>query len=183
MKFILVQCRVVDSESVLVGAHMSNREQDDSVRRNVVSRHVHPEFDPNSLVGNYMVLKLDEKVETLPTVWINPTVEIPEDPEIYVIGFGFTVSLVQINEIYSRTYRHTILDTTELIQHGNNDGPSSRMKGSTLQKAQMSIVNYMECNASDQYAGFIHKESMICARDDNAACKFCQVAVFQRFIS
>jgi len=156
-------CNIIESESVLVGAHLSHKEQGDSVKRNIVSRHMHPGFDPESLMDNYMVLKLDEKVDTLPTVWINPKVEIPTDPELYVIGFGFTASLLHVNQIYGRTFHHTILDTSELLQSGNSDSE-------ILQKARTTIVPHAICNAYDQYAGFIDDESMICANDDDGTC-------------
>ena len=138
------------------------------MRRNIVSRHKHPGFDRGTLMDNYMVLKLDKKVTSLPNVWIDPTVEIPTDAELYVVGFGFTASLIQINQIYSRTFRHTILDTSELLQHGNDNG----MRGSVLQKAEMALVPHATCNAYDQYAGFIDDKSMLCTSDDDGTCKF-----------
>ena len=173
-----IQCDVVESESVIIGAHISHKLQDDSVRRNVVSRHKHPSFDRDTLRNNYMILKLNKKVDTLPNVWIDPTVEIPTDAELYVVGFGFTASLIQINHIYSKTFHHTILDTSELLRHGNDNGQTSRMHGSVLQKAEMTLVPHATCNAYDKYAGFIDDESMICADDEDGTCKF---AIFSAF--
>eukprot|EP00536_Pseudo-nitzschia_multiseries_P012812 jgi/Psemu1/209727/e_gw1.509.5.1 len=159
-------CNTIESESVIVGAYVSNEEQGDSVKRNIVSRQTHPTFDPNSLLDNFMVLKLDKKVDTLPTVWINPTVEIPTDPELYVVGFGFTATLLQVNQIHSRTFYHTILDTSEILRSGNEN----EIQGTILQKARVTIVPHAICNDYDLYAGFIDDESMICANDDDNTC-------------
>ena len=119
-----------------------------------------------------MILKLEKSVGGLPHVWIDPTAPIEQDAELYVVGFGFTASLLQVNQIYDRTYHHTVLDTSYLLQHGNDVGSSSsNLRASLLQKAKLSIVPHAVCNAYDQYAGFIDDESMICASDDETTCK------------
>ncbi|MGK3762258.1 MAG: hypothetical protein ACI8RD_014576, partial [Bacillariaceae sp.] len=142
------------------------------VRRNIVSRYKHPKFDPDTLMYNYMILKLDEKVDTLPHVWIDPTIEIPTDAELFVVGYGFTASRIQINHIYEDTFHHTVLDTTEILRYGNDDGPTSRMQGSDLQKIEANIVPHGICNANDQYAGFVDDKTMICANNEDGDCKF-----------
>ena len=119
-----------------------------------------------------MVLKINETVGGLPNVWIDPTTEIPTDAELYVVGFGFTASLIQVNHVNSKTFHHTVLDSSHLLQHGNHNSPTSRLRGSMLQKAKISVVDHAICNAYDQYAGFIDGDSMICANDDNGSCKF-----------
>jgi len=158
-------CNAVESESVLVGAYASNEEHGDSVKRNITSRHIHPTFDPNSLLDNFMVLKLNKKVDTLPTVWINPLVEIPKDPELYVVGFGSTATFVRVNHIHSRTFYHTIVNRSESLQFGNETDSRSQIQGKVLQKSRTTIVPHAVCNAHDQYAGFIDDKSMICASD------------------
>jgi hypothetical protein len=120
-----------------------------------------------------MLLKIDKKVDTLPNVWIDPTADIPTDAELYVVGFGFTASLIQINHIYGRTYHHTIVDTPKFLLGGN-----SASDGWVLQKAQMTLVPHAVCNAYDQYAGFINRESMICASDEDDTCKLNQLLSF-----
>ncbi len=155
-----------------MGAHVSHRQDGDSVRRKVVSREKHPGFDPKTLANNFMILKLEKSVGGLPHVWIDPTVPIEQDAELYVVGFGFTASLLQVHQIYDRTYHHTVLDTSYLLQHGNDVGSSSsNLRAPLLQKAKLSIVPHAVCNAYDQYAGFIDDESMICASDDETTCK------------
>lgn len=143
-----------------------------------MSRHKHPEFDRDTFEHNFMLLKLDEKVDGLPTVWLDPTAEIPPDAELYVVGFGFTASLMQVHHIYSRTFHHSILDTTQLLQKGNVKSLTSQLHGSVLQKAKLSLIPHAICNAYDQYAGFVDAESMICASDDEGTCKFHQLLSF-----
>lgn len=163
----------METESVLVGAHVSNQQQGDSVRRNIVSRLKHPEFDRDTHEHNFMLLKIDKKVDGLPNVLIDPTTDIPTDAELYVVGFGFTASLIQVNHIYGRTFHHTILDTPKLLLGGNG-----ATNGSLLQKAKMTLVPHAICNAYDQYAGFINRESMICASDEDDTCKVNQFLCF-----
>lgn len=141
------------------------------MRRNIVSRYKHPKYDPDTLMYDYMILKLDEKVDTLPHVWIDPTVEIPTDAELFVVGYGFTASRIQINHIYEDTFHHTVLDTTEILRYGDDDGPKSRMQGLGLQKIEANIIPHGICNANDQYAGFVDDETMICAGNRDEACK------------
>ena len=141
------------------------------MRRNIVSRYKHPKYDPDTLMYDYMILKLDEKVDTLPHVWIDPTVEIPTDAELFVVGYGFTASRIQINHIYEDTFHHTVLDTTEILRYGDDDGPKSRMQGLDLQKIEANIIPHGICDANDQYAGFVDDETMICAGNRDEACK------------
>ena len=144
------------------------------MKRRVIERKIHPGFDREKLQNNFMLLKLDKPVDSLPHVWIDSTAQIEPDAELYVVGFGFTASLLQVHQIYSRTYHHTVLDTSYLLQHGNDIAPGSHLQGQILQKAKLSQVPHAVCNAYDQYAGFIDKESMICANDDDNTCKLIQ---------
>ena len=128
-------------------------------------------YDPNTLMYDYMILKLDKKVDTLPHVWIDPTVDIPVDAELFVVGFGFTASRIKINHDYKNNIYHTVIDTSEVLRYGNDDGPTSRMQGSVLQKIGATIVPHATCNANDQYAGFVDDEKMICASNKDGTCK------------
>ena len=119
-----------------------------------------------------MVLKLDKKVDGLPNVQIAPIKEIPTDAELDVMGFGFTASLMQVHHIHSRMFYHTILDKSKMLQRGNSNSRTSKLKGSVLQKAKLKLIPHAVCNAYDQYAGFIDRKTMICANDDESTCKF-----------
>jgi len=164
------RCDVIEDNTVIIGSHVSHQQEGDSVKRNIVSRHKHPMYDPNTLMYNYMILKLDKKVDTLPHVWIDPTVDIPTDAELFVVGFGFTASRIRINHDYKNTFHHTVIDSSEVLRYGNDDGPTSRMQGSVLQKIEATIVPHATCDANDQYAGFINDEKMICASNEDGAC-------------
>lgn len=144
------------------------------MQRRVIERKKHSGYDRETLENNFMLLKLDKPVDSLPNVWIDSTAQIELDAELYAVGFGFTASLLQVHQIYSDTFHHTVLDTSHLLQHGNGIAPGSNLQGQILQKAKLSQVPHAVCNAYDQYAGFIKKESMICASDDENTCKWIQ---------
>lgn len=118
-----------------------------------------------------MLLKIDKKIDSLPHVWIDPTIEVSSDAEFYAVGFGFTPSLIQVHHVYSRTFHQTILDTPNLLQHGNEESSATRLRGPVLQKSKTSLVSQAVCNAYDQYAGFIEKDSMICTVEEGGSCK------------
>jgi len=109
-------------------------------------------------------------VDGLPNVRIDPIAEIPSDAELYVMAFGFTASLMQVNHIHSRLFYHTIMEKSNLLQQGNSNTRRSKSKGSLLQKAKLKLIPHAVCNAYDQYAGFINRKTMICANDDESTC-------------
>jgi len=117
-----------------------------------------------------MLLKLDKPVAK-PTVLLTPTAEIPENAELYVVGFDFTAPLLRVHQIYSRTFHHTLLKRPNLLQQVNDVGINGKTNELLLQKSRMKLVSHAMCNAYDQYAGFIDGESMICASDERSTCK------------
>lgn len=168
-------CNVLESDDVLVGAYVSMKEQNEAVGRRIIERRHHPEFDPSTFANNFMVLKLNRKVETLPTVSFQKYDEIPEGAELSVVGFGSTAARIHISKIDSEVFQYTVLDMSEVLRHGNDDGPVMRMNDAVLQKQHVAIVSQEECNADDQFAGFIDNKTMICAgnpEDGGDICKF-----------
>jgi hypothetical protein len=159
-----------------VGAYISLQEQGDAVKRTIIERYRHPNYDPFTLSYNVMVLKLDEKVDHLPTVWIDQLfADIPEDAELTVVGFGSTAARIQISKLDNETIQHTVLDTSEIMRYGNDDGPTGPLQGAVLQKASVTIVPHDSCDADDGYAGFIDDNTMICGGtldDGSDICKF-----------
>lgn len=159
---------------MLVGAYKSMREDGDSVRRRIIERRKHPKYNPEALTNNIMVLKLDRRVDGRPSVWLNTIEEIPEGADFVVLGFGSTAAQIQISKV-GGIFRFTVLDTSELLRYGNDDGPMTQLRGAVLHKGTTSIVSYAECDADDQYAGFIDNATMICAgslEDGDDICKF-----------
>lgn len=151
------------------------KEEQGAVTRRIVERRSHPNFDPATFINNFMVLKLNESVDTVPTVTIAQDVEIPEESELAVAGFGSTAARIQISKVDSELFQHHVIDTSEILRYGNDDGPVLRMNDAVLQKDRVALVSYEECNSDSQFAGFIDNNTMICAGnryDGSDICKF-----------
>jgi hypothetical protein len=168
------KCDVVETNAVLVGAYVSMKEEGYSVKRQIIARHQHPYFDPKTLSHNIMILKLDQKVDSIPIVWIWKDDDVPDGAELAVVGFGSTASRIQISKTGSDTSMHIILDTSETMRYGNDDGPMIRMNNATLRTERVMIVPNAECNADDSFSGFIDTSTTVCAgdmSDGNDICK------------
>ena len=144
-----------------------------AVGREIVERRPHPEFDPTTLRHDFMVLKLNEKVDTIPSVQIHQDNEVAEGASLSVVGFGSTASRIDVSKIDSDTFQFTVLDTREVLMYGNDDGPTVRRHESVLQKETLSYVIFDDCNADDQFAGFIDNNTMICAGDPHDGGDIC----------
>jgi hypothetical protein len=139
------------------------KEQEGAVGRHIIKRQLHPSFDPASFRYNFMVLKLDRKVDTIPTVKLLESDQIPQGNELAVIGFGSTAAQIQISKIDSEGFQHTVLHASEVLRYGNDDGPVMRLNDAVLQREDVTIVPHEVCNSDDQFAGFIDNNTMICA--------------------
>jgi hypothetical protein len=151
------------------------KEQDGAVGRDIIKRQLHPAFDPASFTHNFMLLKLDRKVDTIPIVKLFEAASIPQGRELAVIGFGSSAARIQISEVENEVYEYTAVDSSEVLRYGNEDGRVSSKNNEVLRRAEVAIVPHEICNADDQFAGFIDNNTMICAGnlDDGVdICKF-----------
>jgi Trypsin len=173
------KCNVLENDNVLVGAYAFMKEQDGAVTRHIIKRQMHPEFDPASFTHNFMVLKLDRKVDTIPPVkLLESDKRIPEGEELIVIGLGSTAARIQISKIDSEVFQHTVVNASEELRYGNDDGPVTRMNDAVLQREDITIVPHEVCNAEDQFAGFIDNNTMICAGNLNDGVDICTFVWF-----
>jgi secreted trypsin-like serine protease len=139
------------------------KESNDTERMRIIERRQHPEFNSTTFSNNFMVLKLDQAVDTLPRVILQEYDEIPEGSKLAVVGFGSTAARIEISKIDSEVFQHNVIDTSEILRYGNDDGPVIHMNDAILQKEEVALVPFEECNADDQFAGFIDNNTMICA--------------------
>ncbi|KAG7370868.1 serine protease [Nitzschia inconspicua] len=165
-------CGVLESDELLVGAYASMKEENDAVKRQVLKRRSHPDFDPTSFINNFMVMKLNQPVNTT-SATILPYRELSDEAELVVVGFGSTAARIQVSKLDSGVFKHTVIDTSEVLRFGNDDGPMIRMNDAVLQKKEVSIVSYEDCNSDSQFAGFIDNRTMICAGNRNDGSDIC----------
>jgi secreted trypsin-like serine protease len=175
-KFVQPKCNVVGSNDVLVGAYTSYNPEGEpvnSVERTIETRRVHPQYNADSIRFDFMVMKLDEKVD-LPPLTLSADSSILQDGEdVTVIGFG---SMQQVrtdlnqngDRINSTNYsvynpHDTVMEITD------DDLFSSRIQA--LQKVQVKVIPYGTCD--EMYGGFIDRPTMICAGTENGGKDAC----------
>jgi trypsin len=76
---------------VLVGAYLNAVEQGIAQINYIVSRHIHPQWDNNTMEYDYMVMQLESPVTGITPVKLNSNPAYPVDNQVLtVIGFGVT---------------------------------------------------------------------------------------------
>jgi hypothetical protein len=155
----------------LVGAHTSNNPEGEpvnSVERRIETRRVHRRYNADSITFDFMVMKLDEKVN-LPPVTLSVDSAILQDGEdVTVIGFGsMQQTRVDLNQNGDRinSTNYTVYNPHETVMEIDDDDLlSSRIQA--LQKVQVEVIPYSTCD--ELYGGFIDRPTMICAGTENA---------------
>ncbi len=76
---------------VLVGAYVNAVEEGVAQTRTIISRHIHPLWDNNTMDYDYMVMKLDNPVTGITPIKLNSNPTYPVDNQVLtVVGFGVT---------------------------------------------------------------------------------------------
>jgi len=172
-------CNVIDSDEVIVGQSRKEENNSNGVRRKIIKREPHPDYTGRSINYDYLVMQLDEAVDTgvYPPIGLNFQSSIPEgQQELTVIGFGALsqggystpdkLQEVDVNYIPSRTcnrgflsYNGDVKDPT-MFCAGTNGGKDSCQgdsggpiftKGESME--QVGIVSWGRGCAQRRYPG------------------------------
>ena len=159
-------CNVLKGNSVLVGAHKRwtiEGSPVNSKQRTIVERREHPQYWDGMYRYDFMVMKLDRKVN-LPRVLLNRDDSLPRDAaRTTILGFGGTEARLDPS-VFS--------DGDERLSHANTTVKESReeiegRRVDILQEAQVKVVPHGTCNGRSMYNGFVDDNIMICAADTN----------------
>lgn len=188
-------CNEITAKDVLVGAYKAQSTQGGAIFRSITSRRVHPKYDGSSGTYNYdfLVLKLNKPVTTIPPVLLNQNPSNPVHDEVLTtIGFGVTTQgastepskLRKVNVTYvdpatcTRDYGETINPKLELCAgsagkdscQGDSGGPILDSNG-----VQVGIVSWGQGCAQPGFPGIYARISggidwinrQICDLSDN----------------
>ena len=136
-----------------------------------MKRVVHPSYDSNTIQNDFMLMKLDNKVDS-PRVELNNNNNIPaDDLDVTVIGFGSTKARVDVNFTDDRTDYLIYNEVSERMESFDDDFLTPRID--TLQKVVVQVVPHSSCNGPSMYSGFIDKQTMICAGTEAGGMDAC----------
>mmetsp|Transcript_16360 Transcript_16360/g.39956 ORF Transcript_16360/g.39956 Transcript_16360/m.39956 type:complete len:413 (+) Transcript_16360:1-1239(+) len=150
-------CSPIDSDDVIVGAYSKYQTEGspiNSVERKIVERRIHKSYDASAILNDFMVMKLDRTVD-LPSVRLNTEADEPADGDtVTVIGLGST-----------RGRRDTVFNTFQEDGDEDEDEDEVLARNLKLQKVDIEVIPYDECNGSTMYNGLIKDDAMLCAGD------------------
>ena len=82
-------CNVISGNQVIVGAYEYKVSGNGAVARTIIKRAVHPKFNSNTLVNDYLILKLSSPVTTIKPVTLNRSNSSPvKGEDLVVVGLG-----------------------------------------------------------------------------------------------
>ncbi|KAL3932627.1 MAG: hypothetical protein SGBAC_010758 [Bacillariaceae sp.] len=120
-----------------------------SVTRKIVERRIHENYQSSAIINDFMVMKLDRKVD-LPPVKLNTNFDEPADGDnVTVIGLGSTVG--RRNTVFS--------------PYQGEEDDEVEARNIALQKVTIEVIPHAECNGGMMYNGLIKDDSMLCAGD------------------
>lgn len=157
-------CNVLRTNDVLCGAYVSQTEQGypvNSVKRRIVDRRVHPDYESQTYKNDFLVLKLDNSVE-IPPVSLNEDGLIPtEELPLTVIGLGVTQA--QIKMTSSGAGSNFTIDVSPEMKTENGETSKVLRATDILQEVDLKAIGHQTCNGINMYRGHIDKDSMLCA--------------------
>lgn len=153
---VFLQCNVISSNVVLVGAYKSGTIQEDPVNsevRTVVDRRQHDGWNTKTYENDLLILKLN-KPSALPPIQFNKNDTIPIGfQNLTVIGLGATDPRAD--------YESTGPGIDVWARDSNS---SSRADDDdVLQEVEILSIPDDVCNGEDMFNGFINQTVMLCA--------------------
>eukprot|EP00934_Nitzschia_sp_Nitz4_P004558 Nitzschia sp. Nitz4//scaffold26_size159584//38806//41260//NITZ4_002477-RA/size159584-augustus-gene-0.68-mRNA-1//1//CDS//3329545040//4548//frame0 len=168
-------------DTVLVGAYQSNTAEDGAVFRSIQSYRSHPQYDDITVEYDFGVLKLEEPVETLPTLPLNFDAGTPVEGDLLtVIGMGLVQSggwltpefLREVDVYYDSNERCTADYGSEFyedvmfcagVEGGGKDSCNGDSGGPIMDQngTQVGVVSWGYGCAYEEYHGVYSRTSAV----------------------
>ena len=171
---VLVQCNVLESDLVLVGAYKSFTIQGGTINsevRTIVERRPHPNWDPQSYENDILILKLDQPSYRQMAIY-NKNASLPQNYDaLTVIGLG---SMQPRADFDLSTNTSAIAVPIDTSQRSENISFSERSSTEGfLQEVEIKQIPNNVCNGDSMFRGFIKTNVMLCAGEEDGGKDAC----------